>query len=900
MRQHRGTLVIGQTVSHYRIVDKLGSGGMGVVWKAEDATLGRMAALKFLSSDLAGDAQALDRFMREARSAAALNHPNICSVYEVGEHNGAPFICMELMEGETLRDRLERKRVSPMQLLDWAYQAADALDAAHARGIIHRDIKPANLFITTRGVLKVLDFGLAKFAAPNKAVAAATGAEPTLSTNGQLTSPGTAMGTVSYMSPEQATGEELDPRADLFSLGVVMYEMATGTLPFTGNTSAAIFGAILHSAPVSPVELNPEVPAELVRIISKTLEKDRDTRYQSAAELRADLKRLKRETESGRAATAPALTAATASTPARRSTRWPFVAAIILGALAVAAALAYVIVTRSSRTRAPALTLQNMQIAPLTNSGNARLAAISPDGRYVVHVHEEAGRQSLWLRQVATSSNVVIVPAAEVGYVGVTFSPDGNYVYYVVREKHQPFNDLYVLPVLGGTARKVIHDVDSAVAFSPDGKSLTFWRQVSATLRSNLLVANQDGSNERTVASVSSPEQMQGQPGWSPDGGTIAVGVTRFSPVYHVEIAGFPVGGGSPRPLSPKFFYNMNQLAWLPDSSGLVATAAEPASLTTAQLWVVTVPGGDTRRLTNDLNNYESASLTGDASRLVTVQRETEAHIWVGPARGSKGATPFARSASRDDGTMDPGIVWTADNRVVFTSLQAPNVELWISDPDGSNAHSLTPGFHICMYPAISPDGRTVFFTSDKDDAISIWRVDIDGGNLRRVTPGKFETLPAVSPDGRWLLYRTLKGSQTLLMKMPVDGGESVKIAGGAVGGYSVSRDGRWLAYQTLRQQPVRLQMTLVPWEGGGPEKLIAFPNRSFSWTPDGKALAYLDTKEGVTNVWEQPIEGGSPRQVTDFTSELIFSYAWSRDGLKLAVSRGNRRSDVTLFTRVK
>ncbi len=891
--------MIGQTVSHYRIVDKLGSGGMGVVWKAEDATLGRMAALKFLSADLAGDAQALDRFMREARSAAALNHPNICSVYEVGEHNGAPFICMELMEGETLRERLERKRVSPMQLLDWAYQAADALDAAHARGIIHRDIKPANLFITTRGLLKVLDFGLAKFGAPNRA-AAATGAEPTLSTNGQLTSPGTAMGTVSYMSPEQAAGEELDPRTDLFSLGVVMYEMATGTLPFKGKTSAAIFGAILHSAPVPPVELNPELPAELVRIVNKTLEKDRDTRYQSAAELRADLKRLKRETESGRTATAPASTAATASTPARRRIRRPLVAAIIIGVLAAAAALAYVIATRNSKNLAPALTLQNMQIAPLTNSGNARLAAISPDGRYVVHVHEEAGRQSLWLRQVATSSNVVIVPAADVGYVGVTFSPDGNYVYYVVNEKEQTFNDLYVLPVLGGTARKVIHDVDSAVAFSPGGKSLTFWRQVGATLGSNLVVANQDGSNERTVAALRFPEQMMGQPAWSPDGRTVAVGMTRFSPVYRVEIAGFPVDGGSPRALSSKYFFSLNQLAWLPDSSGLVATGADPASLTTAQLWVVTMPGGDTRRMTNDLNNYEGASLTSDASRLVTVQRESEAHIWVGPARGAKGATPFARSASRDDGSTDPGIVWTADNRLVFTSLQAPNVELWISDPDGSNAHSLTPGVHICVNPAISPDGRTVFFTSDKDLTIGIWRVDIDGGNLRRVTPGKFETSPALSPDGHWVLYRTFKGSQVLLMKMPVGGGEPVKIAEGAVGSFSVSRDGRWLAYQTLQQQPLRWQMTLAPWEGSGPEKVIAFPNRNFSWTPDGKALAYLVTKEGVTNIWEQPIEGGSPRQVTDFTSELIFSYAWSRDGSRLAVSRGNRRSDVTLFTRVK
>jgi serine/threonine protein kinase len=895
--------VIGQTVSHYRIVDKLGGGGMGEVFKAEDLKLDRLVALKFLSPDLARDSQALDRFMREARATAALNHPNICAIYEVGEHEGAPFICMELMEGQTLRERLEGRSASLSQLLDWSSQAADALDAAHARGIMHRDIKPANIFLTSRGLVKVLDFGLAKLSVSRKLAAMTTVAgEPTSSSDSHLTSPGTAVGTVSYMSPEQAAGEDLDPRTDLFSLGIVIYEMATGTLPFQGNTSAAIFGAILHKAPVPPLQLKPELPAELERIIGKSLEKDRDLRYQSAAELRSDLKRLKRDTESGRTATVTAATAAAQAHPRKAPLKLiaALVALVVVAAAVIGLAVAYWL--RSRPSMASQVSLQTMQLSALTNSGKSRLASISPDGRYVVHVHEDQGKQSLWLRQVATTSNVETIPAtSDYRYVGLTFSPDGNYVYYVIHRPHSPYNELWTLPVLGGSPRKLVDDVDSAVTFSPDGSQVAYVRQNGPEYKSDLRIANADGSNVRTISSVSIPDQMTGNPSWAPDGKTVAVPIRHLAAGLQVEVAGFPVAGGSSQPLSPTKFFSISQLAWLPDGSGLIVNGMDRSSLTSNQLWLLPMPRGEPRRVTNDLNTYVTVSLTADGARLVTVQYEREARLSVGPARAPQLGKPFPTPVSRADGGQPLGVLWTGDGHIVFSAEPGAGAELWIARPDGSEARSLTPGWRLATQPAASADGRAIFFVSDKGGAINIWRVNADGGEARQVTHGAFEYRPQVTPDGRWLFYMTFKGASAAVMKMPVEGGAATEVASGVLGVASLSLDGKWLGSMTLAQNPMRLQARLVPLDGGGSAKTLDVSFQNFAWSPDSRGLDYVDARSGVANLWQQPIDGGKPRPLTNYADfNQIFWFAFSPDGSQLAISRGSTKSDVIMLSRGK
>jgi eukaryotic-like serine/threonine-protein kinase len=462
--------MLNQTISHYRITGQLGSGGMGIVYEAEDLNLGRKVALKFLPPQLSRDRNALDRFLLEARTASALNHPNICTIY--GVENAASsstetqsFIAMELLDGQSLAERILAGPLPIDRLLDIGIQLADALEAAHGKGIIHRDIKPANIFLTQRGQVKVLDFGLAKLARRESQMETLG---PTQDSPAHLTSPGATVGTIAYMSPEQARGEDLDTRTDLFSLGAVLYQMATGKLPFAGATSAVIFHGILQLDPAPLRQLNPSAPLRLQEMVEKLLEKDRDLRYQSAADLRGDLKRLKRDSESGRkqpsgslgseaAAPTPPSSAAirvsgstsgSAVVAAVRGSKLGsgFTVAIVLVLLAAACYGVYAFVTRNK-----ALRFQDISVTKVTDSGDAVYAAISPDGQYILSMMRTNGRAGLWLRNVPTNSNVQVQPPEEVYYNGVRFSPDGNYFYFV---RSDPGNDvlryLYRAPLLGG------------------------------------------------------------------------------------------------------------------------------------------------------------------------------------------------------------------------------------------------------------------------------------------------------------------------------------------------------------------------------------------------------------------------------------------------------------------
>ncbi|HSS98765.1 MAG TPA: protein kinase, partial [Terriglobales bacterium] len=787
--------MIGQTISHYKILSQLGSGGMGVVYEAQDLTLGRKVALKFLPADVAKDAATLERFLLEARAASALNHPNICTIYAVENDQGQSFIAMELLEGQTLDVRLNAGALSLNEVLEIGIQLSDALDAAHAKGIVHRDIKPANVFVTHRGQVKVLDFGLAKLTHHAEA------SMQTMATAGptaHLTSPGSTVGTIAYMSPEQARGEQLDPRTDIFSLGAVLYQMATSKVPFEGKTSAVIFHAILERDPEPVQQLSPQLPARLCEIIGKSLEKDRELRYQSAADLRGDLKRLKRDSESGpkipvassgvqfAQAVSPGSSGSQA-VPTTRKSNLPILVMVAVVVLLAIGLGVYVLLQRPH-----VMPFQNFSVRKITETGKAARVAISPDGKYILNVVEDQGQQSLWLRNTPTNSDTQVIAPADVQYSSLRFSPDGNYFYFRRADAdNEALNLLYRAPVLGGTPQKLASDVDSNVTFSPDGQQFLFIRNDDPDPGKYLLLSvPATGGSEQTIASGKTSEGF-GDPTWSPDGKTI-VGVVVQPGSALTGLAAYDL-----QSKQQKIFFTTNSgilsnPIWLPDGKGLIVLMREQSTnFRLKQIGVVSYPQGEFRMITRDTNNYFDMSIAADGHTLATVQRDGHWNLFLSSSTG-------ADAKQMTFGTPISNFDWTSDGHLLLDQGFA------ISSLDPANGNKsvlMSEEGAVAAAPSFCPDGRSITFLlalHNGQRTQNIWLMDANGGNLKQLTDGKLKDLPICSPDGQTVFYIDSETGNSL-MKVPRAGGESQKVSSLPVfGSLDLSPDGKMLVFPTL------------------------------------------------------------------------------------------------------
>lgn len=899
--------IIGQTIGAYAIEKQIGQGGMGEVYLARDERLGRKVAIKMLSKSLAQDEGRVRRFKHEARAASAISSPHVAHIYEIGEVNERVFTVMEFVQGITLRERLSRTKLSLLEAIEIATQVALAISAAHAQGIAHRDIKPENIMVRPDGSVKVVDFGLAKLTdvqpTDDNSLQTACGVQtiPTLQTE-----PGLLMGTPHYMSPEQARGKEVDTRTDIWSWGIVFYEMIASQRPFAGSTNSDVIAEILMREPAL-LRDDQGLPESLTVIIRKTLAKDKNERYETVLELLSNLAELHRHLQQNgklnctdlaalanspgedRPDPADSLTpqnvVVTARRPLLSATVYFCVGLILIG---VVAFVLYAVMNR--RTGLQSHTNGPPQITLLTDDGRVMDATISADARLLAYVSIEAGRQSVWVQDLTSGEKSQILPPDPALCWGLRFTPNGQSLFYITTQPNSTVSVLYRVPVESGRSQKVVVNIDAPPAISPDGVRIAFLRSYPAQRRDALIIANVDGSSEVEITSRSYPNKfsLSGM-SWSPDGKLIAVGASRNNET-EFAVLGVPVQEGASIELTSWQWTAVRGVEWVNDGSSLIFSAASRHT-GLLQLWRISYPQGITERITTGSNEYEEVSLAQTERVLVTMHTYEVSNIWTYNLEGS------VRQITSEGHEGADGLTTSEAQRVVYTVGENDQIRLWSMNPDGSNRKPLTENYGVL--PSASRDGRLIAYVSKEQGAHHIWLVDTDGKNNRRLTNGTGERHPSITPDGKWVVYVSFGEHRGTLWKVATDGGEPIQLTHtGIIVRPAVSPDGSKIACIYRADETDKWKVAVLPSDGGEPLKFFAFPypfNQIIRWTPDSRALMYMDKQSGITNIWQQALDGSAPIQLTNSTEDLILHYDLLDRGASLVFSRGGRRRDIAI-----